>query len=58
MSATHSPPRAKASKWRLTRATGHCSRDALRVVRGDLARLTPWLTQVGHQPHGRCTASA
>ena len=41
MSATHSPPGANASKWRLTRSAVHCSRGALRVVRGDLARLTP-----------------
>ena len=41
MSATHSPPGANASKWRLTRSAGHCSRGALRVVRGDLARRTP-----------------
>ena len=41
MPATHSPPGANASKWRLTRSAGHCSRGALRVVRGDLARPTP-----------------
>ena len=41
MPVTHSPPGANASKWRLTRSAGHCSRGALRVVRGDLARLTP-----------------
>ena len=41
MSATHSPPRAKASKWRLARSAGHWSFGAERVVLGDLARLTP-----------------
>ena len=41
MPATHSPPRAKASKWRLTRSAGHRSGGAERVVLGDLARLTP-----------------
>ena len=46
MSATHSPPGAKASKWRLTRSAGHCSRGALRVVRGDLAWRTPRQAQV------------
>ena len=49
MSATHSPPGAKASKWRLTRSAGHCSRGALRVVRGDLAWRTPRQAQVAHE---------
>ena len=41
MPATHSSLGANASKWRLTKSAGRCSRGALRVVRGDLARLTP-----------------
>ena len=41
VSTPHSSLRANASKWRLTRSAEHCSRGALRVVRRDLARLTP-----------------
>ena len=41
MSATHSSFGLNALKCLLTRSAGHCSRGALRVVRGDLARPTP-----------------
>ena len=41
MAATHSSFGLNALQYLLTRSAGHRSRGALRVVRGDLARLTP-----------------
>ena len=41
MSAAHSSFGLNTLKCLSTRSAGHCSRGALRVVRGDLARLTP-----------------
>ena len=41
MLATHSSFGLNVLKCILTRSAEHCSPGALRVVRGDLARLTP-----------------
>ena len=48
MSATHSSFGLKALKCLLTRSAGHCSRGALRVVRGDLASDSAQ-AQVAHE---------
>ena len=49
MSATHSSFGLNALKCLLTRSAGHCSRGALRVVRGDLAWRTPRQAQAAHE---------